>query len=359
MTLDAKPPSKIRSAEDGWLDMSGFLDQAYGFVPLVVPITEPAVGFGAAGGVAFIDKPMSAAADGFGRPNITALGGVATDNGTWGLAAADIRRWMDDRLQTQVGLVYASVNLDYFGDGKNDRLAHDPLTYHLEPVGGGVGAKYRMGSSNFWLGAMYAIATTEVSFDSDSSPFLPDFTSTSRVGGVIPSFTFDNRDNMFTPTRGTYVEATVGVFSEALGGDSEFQRAGIIAMQFVPITSTLTLGVRADATFSFGDTPFYMLPYIGLRGAPVMRYQGEDAADIEAEIRWQFWKRFSVVGFAGAGAAWTDLERFENEKNVATGGFGFRYELARKYGIHMGVDIAFGPDVTAFYVQFGSAWARP
>jgi hypothetical protein len=27
--------------------------------------------------------------------------------------------------------------------------------------------------------------------------------------------------------------------------------------------------------------------------------------------------------------------------------------------LHMGVDVAFGPDTTAIYVQFGSAWMRP
>ena len=49
-------PSKFTSSEDGWLDVSGFLDETYGFVPLVVPITEPAVGYGAAGGLIFVDK---------------------------------------------------------------------------------------------------------------------------------------------------------------------------------------------------------------------------------------------------------------------------------------------------------------
>jgi hypothetical protein len=38
---------------------------------------------------------------------------------------------------------------------------------------------------------------------------------------------------------------------------------------------------------------------------------------------------------------------------------GLRYEIARKYGIHLGLDVAFGPDNTAVYVQVGSAWARP
>ena len=49
----APPPAE----DDGWFDLSDFLDEKYGFLPLLVPITEPAVGYGAAGGLAFIDKP--------------------------------------------------------------------------------------------------------------------------------------------------------------------------------------------------------------------------------------------------------------------------------------------------------------
>ena len=59
-----------------------------------------------------------------------------------------------------------------------------------------------------------------------------------------------------------------------------------------------------------------------------MRYQGEAVAQIEAELRWQFWKRFSLVGFAGGGATWNDRERFENSKTLGTGGTGLRYEIA-------------------------------
>ncbi|NTV82283.1 MAG: hypothetical protein HGA24_12795, partial [Candidatus Aminicenantes bacterium] len=77
-----------------------------------------------------------------------------------------------------------------------------------------------------------------------------------------------------------------------------------------------------------------------------------------AELRWQFWKRFSLVGFGGAGTAWIDLDRFERQSTVGSGGAGFRYELARKYKLHMGVDVTFGPDGGAFYVQLGSAWMR-
>jgi hypothetical protein len=164
---------------------------------------------------------------------------------------------------------------------------------------------------------------------------------------------------MFTPLRGAFLEALLGVFSPALGGDDEFQRLQVTAIQYVPLFSTLYLGVRADGGAIFGDAPFYLKPFISLRGAPIMRYQGDQVAQIEAELRWQFCKRLSVVGFAGTGAACNEFERLNNTQTIVTGGFGFRYEIARKYGIHLGLDLAFAPENTAVYVQVDSAWARP
>ena len=353
-------PTKFRSAEDGWLDVSGFLDEKYGFLPVVIPITEPAVGYGAAGGLGFLSSPLGEAKAGYNRPNITAVGGMGTENGSWGAVAGDVRHWLDDRLQTVAGVVYASVNLDFHGIGAGGDLADHPLSYNLEPKGGMLQAKYRLGDSRCWAGLSYAFASTRVRFDAPAGTAgLPDFERNSDVGGFTPSFTYDSRDNIFTPTRGTYVEATAGLFSEALGGDDEFQRVRLLGMQFVPISPRFFLGVRGELAASFGDAPFYMRPFISLRGAPILRYQGEETAQIEAELRWQFWKRVSVVGFVGGGAAWNDFERFASTQTVVTGGTGFRYELARKYGIHVGLDVAFAPDNTAVYVQLGSAWARP
>lgn len=353
-------PSKFRSAEDGWLDISAFVDQSYGFAPLVMPITEPAVGYGGIGGLAFIDKPKGEAQAGFGRPNITAVGGLGTENGTWGAGVVDVRHWLDDRLQTQLMLAYASVNLDFYGLGADSTLNNHPLHYNLEPLGGRVQAKYRLGNSRYWAGLGYSLSATQVKFDAPpGTPGLPDFHGNSQVGGLTPSFTYDSRDNIFTATRGTYFETAAGLFSQVLGSDDEFQKVNLIAIQYLPLCPKLTLGVRGDANFSFGNEPFYLRPYVSLRGAPAMRYQGDEVAQAEGELRWQFWKRFSLVGFGGGGMAWNNFDHFEKTRTIVTGGTGFRYELARKYGLHMGADIAFGPDGPVVYVQFGSAWMRP
>jgi hypothetical protein len=355
-----KASSKLRSDEDGRLDISKFLDEKYGFMPLVVPITEPAVGYGAAGGLMFLSNPIGGSKDGYGRPSITFVGGLGTENGTWGALGADVRYWLDDHLQTTVGFVHMSVNLDYYGIGRSSVLSDNPLRYNLEPSGGILQGKYRLGDSRFWGGLRYVISATEVSFKAPAgTPGLPEYRSQATQGGLTPSFTYDSRDNIFTPTRGTYIEASSGFFSESFGGDAEFQEVNVLAMQFVPISRKVSLGLRGEGSANFGNGPFYMKPYVSLRGAPIMRYQGDEAAEVEAEVRWQCWQRWSLVGFVGGGAAWNQFERFKSSQTLVTGGTGFRYELARKYGIHAGVDVAFGPDNTAVYIQIGSAWARP
>ena len=349
-------PSKFRSPEDGWFDVSAFLDEKYGFVPVLVPITEPAVGYGGALGLTFIGKPREGGT-GMARPSITAVVGALTENGTWAVGGADLRHLMDDRVQTLVAVVNGSVNLDFHGLGGDDVLAERPLAYNLEPIGGLAQAKYRLGGSRAWIGLNYTFAKTDVAFDLSDDPNVPTFARTSRIGGLTPSLTWDSRDTLFTPGHGTYVELSGGFFGSALGGDDSFERATLVAMQFLPLHREVTLGLRADAEMSFGDMPFYLRPYVALRGAPILRYQGENAARLEGELRWQFWKRISLVGFAGTGAAWNEGD--DDAQDVTTGGGGFRYELARKYKLHMGVDVAFGPDGAAFYVQFGSAWFRP
>lgn len=353
--------SRFFSEEDGWLDVSGFLDEAYGFLPIAIPITEPAVGYGAAGGLLFLSRSLGEARQGFGRPNISALAAFGTQNGTWGAAMGDVRYWLDDRLQTQAALLGASIHLDFYGVGRDRRLRDEPLSYDLRTAGGFGQARLRAGNTTFWLGLGYAFAAMEVEFDTRDRRRIevPSFERTENLGALVPSLCWDTRDNMFTPTRGTYAELSVACFSQAFGGEREFQRARLLAMQFVPLHPSFTLGVRGDLAAAFGSAPFFLEPFVGLRGVPAVRYQGEGVASVEAELRWQVWGRFSLVGFVGYGAAWSDVLEPHDTQTVVSGGGGVRYEIARAYGLHVGFDVAWSEDTTAFYIQVGSAWARP
>ena len=130
--------SMLIDDEDGWFDITKFVDQAYGFVPLVIPITEPAVGYGLVGLVAFMDKPSEEEkSEGAMRPDITAVGGLATENGTWGVFGADIRHWADGRIESLVAAGYVDVNLRFYPAGSGSENAPS-LEYNMKVPFGNV-----------------------------------------------------------------------------------------------------------------------------------------------------------------------------------------------------------------------------
>jgi formylglycine-generating enzyme required for sulfatase activity len=120
-TADAPREGMARffDSEDGQLDLSYFLENARGFLPIPIVITEPAIGYG--GGLAgmFVRPRKDAGSEGWSRPNLSAVGGFATENGTKGAFAADASRWLEGRLRTTVGAATGKVNLDFYGLGSD------------------------------------------------------------------------------------------------------------------------------------------------------------------------------------------------------------------------------------------------
>ena len=87
-----------------------------------------------------------------------------------------------------------------------------------------------------------------------------------------------------------------------------------------------------------------------------MRYQGERAAAIEIEGRRYFGERWQGSLFTGAGYVDNGFDFGETDENIATLGFGVRYLILPRQDAWVGLDIAHGPEDTAWYIQMGSSW---
>jgi hypothetical protein len=149
------------------------------------------------------------------------------------------------------------------------------------------------------------------------------------------------------------------VARESFGASEDFERFQHVTMGWIPLNDAWTLGMRGDYQWSSDGTPFFLHPYIKLRGVAAMRYQGDEMASAEIEARWKVKGRWSLVGAAGYGSAHTERELFSATRDVWSGAVGFRYELARMFGMHAGMDVGFSKGETAIYFQIGNAWFRP
>lgn len=346
--------------EGGWFDLSRFLEHPQGFMPLVVPITEPALGYGAVAGAVFFDPREEAGAEAWGQAEHLVRRGLVDR----GRERGGVRRQFEPVARRAADAGRRGVDgleLALHGIGESAALGDDPLDYELD-VDGIVGeVRSRLGESDFWLGLRLAYARAQADFEGSAGgiPGVDPGDDDVTLAGPALTLRYDSLDNMFTPTRGLLSDTSTSVFDDAFGGSQDFQLFQQVLIQHWPLGESLFLGARGQLNASFGDTPFYARPYIQLRGVPALRCQGEQAASAELELRWQLQHRISLVGFGGAGLAWTELEEFDREQDAASGGLGARYLISRKFGLHVGLDVAHGPEDGAIYVQFGNAWMRP
>jgi hypothetical protein len=349
----------FRDSTDGQFDMSDWLITRKGALVVPTVITEPAVGYGGGLGVVFFHQSMQeraaeSAGSGDGKlqvPSISAAVGMGTENGTWAGGFGHFGSWKGDRLRYLGGAAYFAPKLDYYGGGGT----LPPISYELEGWGLVQELSGRVGSTGLFVGARFVYADITGKLDIDK-PGLPMRDNDVTLSGLAALMNWDTRDNILTPTTGANVMLRVTKFDDAFGSDRDFELYDSYAQLYVKPHARLITGLRLDARSSDGDTPFYAKPYLQMRGLPAMRYSGDVAALVEAELRWNVRGRWSLVGFGGTGRVGKAYDELGDADAVNAYGTGFRYLLARRLGLHAGIDIGFGPDDTAWYIQVGNAW---
>lgn len=355
--------------QDGMFDLSHWLAEKKGFFPVPIIVTEPAIGYGVGAALVFLHDPLagrtpedktfdpqSNKADGqLTPPSISAVFGAYTENDTWMAGGVHFGVWKNDTVRYTGALATGSINMKFYGLGQSQETAID---FNLEPDILYQSFKFRIRNSGFFAGINYLLIDTVSKFD--ASVIKPGLTidGKSRDAAIILSLDFDTRNTIFTPDSGFNAALEAMLFNEAVGSDSDFEKYKAKILFFTPVSTNVVLGLRGDVETVSGDVkeiPFYQYPFVNLRGIPIMRYQGDSVAVAEAEVRWNFTPRWSVVGFGGVGrTSSTDIAN--NETTVYSKGAGLRYLIARRFAAHVGFDIAQGPEDTAFYLQFGHAW---
>lgn len=348
---------------DGKLDASQWLAGRTGFLPVPIVISDPAVGYGGGVALAFFhdagDEPAPSE-DPNARislpPSISFAVGAYTENDSWIVGGGHIASWKEDSMRYAGVLGYADMNLKFYGveSGSNpdDRAFGFNVqgTFLLQEL------LFRVRESDVFLGGRYSYLGTDIGFDSlGPIPGAPGFTWDSSTGGLGLLLRFDTRDSIVSPDQGVYAKFEPMFYNEAFGGDFNYTKTKLSAVSYWPIAN-LVLGLRLEGDFTSGDVPFYDAPFVNLRGIPALRYQGEDVVVAEVEARWDVTPRWSLVGFAGNGWTGDSLGDLGNSHDVFAGGAGFRYLIARRLGLRVGLDVARGPEDTVVYMGVGSSW---
>jgi hypothetical protein len=353
----SKTKISFKDSLDHALDMSDYLLNKKGIMVVPTLITEPSVGYGAAGGAIYFH---SAYTKKHGPPSMSGVVGGATQNGTWFGGLFHVGYWNQDKIRYMGAVARTSLNISFYGSGMIESLADNPANLNLDAWVVAQQLKFRMGSSGFFLGGRYLFLKSNNTFDIPID--IPEFQGVelpAQLSEATLVTNYDTRNNVFSPSKGFFIELTGTYSDEWMGGDALYGRISTTMIGYFPVSKKLSVGLRHQSNYSLGDVPFWARPIVQLRGAPVTRYQNRNTMLMEAEADWNFYKRWSVVGFTGMGNAYYDVSSYNEGNSVSTLGTGFRYLLMRKLGLQMGMDFATSTNGDfAFYMVFGCSWLR-
>ena len=378
--------SQFVDPDDGRFDASAYLaDNAYGFLPVPIIITDPAVdgGLGVAG-LFFHEteeqkeerlKALRTAEDGSKyllTPSVSVAAGAVTGNDSWFVGGGYLGFFKQGRIRYMGGGGYGDVNLDFFGFGEVNLTR--PVELNTRAAGVIQSLKFKLGDLPMFAGPSQRFISASISpgdLGDLSGDFLPpelqerwqELVTQLLTQDVVTSalgvvFELDTRDNFFSPRQGYYVQLEQLWYRDFLGSDVDYELALLRSRNYWKITDSLRTGLRVDVDYANTDSllPPFATPGIVLRGIPAMRYQGNVVTVAELELAWQIDDRWALLGFAGVGRAANSADQLRDSTSRTTRGAGFRYLIARRYGFEMGLDVAKGPEDTVFYIQAGTAW---
>jgi outer membrane protein assembly factor BamA len=183
----------------------------------------------------------------------------------------------------------------------------------------------------------------------------------SNIGYVISN---DTRDHVQYPLRGMFLNFQTQFYRGWVGSDYEFERYMVTYNQFFKLSrdnEKRVLAVRASFNVAAGDVPFEGQTVVGgddIRGYSQGRYRNDQVYTLQTEYRWNFYKRWGMVAFAGVASAVKKASDIPNSEFLPGVGAGLRFRMLPAEKINIGIDAGFGKDDYSITFRIGEAFSR-
>jgi outer membrane protein assembly factor BamA len=328
-------------------------------IPLPVIFYQPETGLGF--GLTAINYYRVTPGDTISPPSSLSLVGIYTTKnqlifGVWGDMYVHEDRW---RISSAVS--YSKFPTKYWGIGNDtpDSAEEDytprTLTLRLWP-------QKRIGKGWYagFAASLIDREITEVSEGGLIESGLAPGSDDEQALGLGGSLIRDTRDNTVFPRRGSYHKLLVDLFADVGFADNGFGLYTLDLRKYFPVARTHVLAVQALGIATSGEPPFDQYPQLGgeslLRGYFQGRYRDRSLLAFQGEYRLPVVWRIGAAGFVGIGQVASEIRDFGLDRFWVAGGAGLRFLLARKEGLNIRADFAFGEESSGFYLSVGEAF---
>lgn len=175
-------------------------------------------------------------------------------------------------------------------------------------------------------------------------------------GGVI--LTYDSRDFIPNPYKGTYAKIEQTFFPKFLGNGYSFQRTDLQIRHYDQLWKGAVLAYDLNGTFNSENTPWSMVALLGgpyrMRGYYEGQYRDNNLIEAQIELRQKIYKRHGVVVWVGAGNVFPKFNKFRWKETLPSYGLGYRWEFKNRVNIRL--DYGIGKDQSSFYFNINEAF---
>ena len=326
------------------------------WLPVPIPVSNPTIGTGLQAAVLYLHPKSSP--DSTASNATSGIMGLLTDTESWFVSGFHDGNWNDDQYRFRIIGGTGEFELDFFGTGQNPIFADNPLSYNLRgDIFIGHLLRLFPRSRNWYFGLRYMHTDQEVAFDvGNLFPGLPPHSTSMTTSGLGLMTTFDSRDDNYYPTGGCYSEVVWTRDDDALGSDYDFDKLTFFYNYFIPITAKDTLALRAALADTAGNTPFFLLPNLKMRGFPSGLYKDESSLSGHLEWRRKFLPRWGLILFSEAGSVSDSMDEIFDAEIITSYGGGVRWQVSGDKALNLGVDVGFSGDDYEIYVQIGERY---
>lgn len=175
-------------------------------------------------------------------------------------------------------------------------------------------------------------------------------------GGVI--LTYDSRDFIPNPYKGTFAKIEQTFFSKFLGNGYSFQRTDLQFRHYDRLWKGAVLAYDLNGTFNSGNIPWSMVALLGgpyrMRGYYEGQYRDNNLIVAQIELRQKVYKRHGVVAWVGAGNVFPKFNKFRWKETLPSYGLGYRWEFKNRVNIRL--DYGIGKGQSSFYFNINEAF---
>ena len=217
-------------------------------------------------------------------------------------------------------------------------------------------------ADHFYGGLRYAFDKFSL-FDLDTTGQLIKKDIPGSKGGIVSGVgvvaVYDNRDNIFYPSKGFFGELVVYHDDKITGSSFNYTRIALDVTKYFSYKENI-LALNLYSIYSDSDLPFFQMGNLGglkkMRGFYEGRYRDNNLLVFQAEYRRHLFWLLGFTLFADAGQVAPRYDTFNDKNWRYTYGAGLRLTLDKAQKINLRIDAAIGDNKILPYFTIGEAF---